>query len=335
MTRPTVRAFTLIELLVVIAIIAVLIGLLLPAVQKVREAAARAKCQNNLKQIGIAAHNYHNVAMALPPGRQEISPPVQCQLSALALLLPHLEQADRFALFVQSQLLTHADNDAARSSGDVAGFLCPSDPSAGVVSGPTGGPSGRTNYQANLGTHANSSESKPANKRGVFASGSKVALTGISDGTSNTVMFAEVRRGTNAAPDVFEVQRTMSTSPASAWPTGVADTQKNTAVPSMDTAVASACSSSSLAPDRTTGLAYYGSQLNYVFYTHTLPPNYSGKDCMTQPSINIHLASRSAHTGGVNVVLADGSVRFVSDNIPMDNWRAAGTRAGGETLPLD
>ena len=339
MTRPTVRAFTLIELLVVIAIIAVLIGLLLPAVQKVREAAARAKCQNNLKQLGLAAHNYHGANERFPAGTQK-SPFTGA--SGLVMLLPYLEQPQRYALFDQTKDLWDAANDNARSSGDVPGLLCPSDPSSGQLQGPAG-PAGRTNYHANLGTHANQTEGKLLIRRGVFASGgATVKLSEIADGTSNTAMFAEIRRGASGASpasDIYDVTRLASWSVLG--PGATADSPKNLD-PSLDTTFQTACNAAA-SVESVSGLAYSGGwqtgmgqgKINLIYYTHTVPPNYTGRDCMSFTPTNIHLASRSAHTGGVNLVLVDGSVRFVSNSIPMDNWRAAGTRNGGETLPLE
>jgi prepilin-type N-terminal cleavage/methylation domain-containing protein/prepilin-type processing-associated H-X9-DG protein len=330
MSRSNPRAFTLIELLVVIAIIAGLLGLLLPAVQKVRDAAARARCANNLKQLGLAAHGYHETREVFPPGT---SPAPFTGASALVFLLPHLEQDARYRLFDQNKLLTDPANSAAEASGDVPGFLCPADPSSGLV-----GPAGRTNYLANLGTHANQNDGqgsfgKLPTQLGVFSTASKVRLTDVTDGSSNTALFAEVRRGASPTRDNFDITKNPAwnvTTPANAFATTGINTD-----PLSNAAFVAACNGAANT-DSKTGLQFFGGQPNTLYYTHTLPPNYAGRDCVSSPvQSNIHLAARSAHPGGVTVVFADGSVRFVRDSIPLDTWKALGTRAGGEVVSLD
>ena len=130
MTRSNHRCgFTLIELLVVIAIIAVLIGLLIPAVQKVREAAFRAQCLNNLKQIGLAAHNYHSANRKLPPGASS----TPAFASALVIMMPYLEQANKYNQFDFKYDVNNPTYNLAAETQDVPIFLCPSDPSQGLL----------------------------------------------------------------------------------------------------------------------------------------------------------------------------------------------------------
>jgi prepilin-type N-terminal cleavage/methylation domain-containing protein len=182
-------AFTLIELLVVIAIIAILIGLLLPAVQKVREAAARAQCQNNLKQIGLALHDYHATYNLLPPGRDDHS------ISVHTYLLPYLEQDNVYRL-VNFKASWNDPSNAPAASARIKTFLCPSDSGGAQV--PAGWAA--NNYRANQGsgilwglpptatTNVNYGMPIP---NGPFYLDSKVRLTDISDGTSNTAAFSE------------------------------------------------------------------------------------------------------------------------------------------------
>jgi prepilin-type N-terminal cleavage/methylation domain-containing protein/prepilin-type processing-associated H-X9-DG protein len=344
------RAFTLIELLVVIAIIAVLVGLLLPAVQKVREAAARSKCQNNMKQIGLAAHAYHGGVGTFPAGVQSAMP----QGSVLYQLLPFVEQDARFRLFDTSRTVMDDINHPARILGDVPVYTCPSDPSTGLVtdtapSPAVPGPGGRTNYFANLGAHSwwrdsASGTSKPMTLAGVFAWDSKVKIENITgggaDGTSNTAMFAEIKRGANPNSGPYDVTKLAALPPPTAkWNvsalSNASDASPSTTAgkrnvdPLSDAAFVALCNGGT-SPDSTTGLEYYRGSANAVFYTHTLPPNYTGRDCMSSNGTNLHLAARSYHPGGVNVCFADGSVRFIRDSIPLDKWKALGTRAGGE-----
>src|SRR5262245_54323378 len=194
-------AFTLIELLVVIAIIAILVGLLLPAVQKVREAANRSKCANNLKQIGLACHNYESGHRRLPPGNTDQPDPSIA--SALVLLLPYLEQANKYNQFDFSTNIDTSPTNAAARTQDVPIFLCPSDPSTGQRSDSGGPPYGRCNYYANLGINGNWRNANPATG-GPFYNKSQVRITDITDGTSNTALFAEVKRGVNPQQNRYD-----------------------------------------------------------------------------------------------------------------------------------
>ena len=329
------RAFTLIELLVVIAIIAILIGLLLPAIQKVRESAARAKCQNNLKQIGLACHNYHDNRNALPMGAT-LAP---SSISVQVLLLPHLEQQNRYNQFDQNQSSFAAANYYGRV-GDISIYLCPSDPSAGFLvdstppSGVVAGNCGRSNYYGNAGAHAMLAESngsivKPGHLTGVFATGSAIPFANITDGLSQTSLFAEIKRGAAPKRDGMDVTRIATWGAAN-----TAATNPNNFGPIPAALAASANNASAPLFSNTTGLQYFQGTGNSALYTHTLPPNYTGRDCMAITADQLHLAARSYHTGGVNIVLCDGSVRTIKSSIGFDVWTALGTRAGGEAVGL-
>ena len=342
-SRPR-RGFTLIELLVVIAIIAILIGLLLPAVQKVRATAARAKCESHLKQLGIAAHGYHDTNGALPPASTVNSTAaapstIPSGASLLVLLLPYVEQQAAYqSISTTKSMLADPTNYPARIV-QVPIYLCPADPSTGsytdisasVPAGVTASPVGQTNYYGNAGAHGwwfevLSGTPKPANLAGVFGMNAQIKISQVLDGTSNTALFAEIRRGAMPNDDAFDVTVVSEAT----WGSSVV-TNPNYLTPPA------ACGTTT-SPNSTTnqtGLRYYRNAPTAILYTHTVPSNSTARDCVDQANTGLHLASRSAHTGGVNVALADGSVRFIADSISFQTWQALGTRAGGEVFSLD
>jgi prepilin-type N-terminal cleavage/methylation domain-containing protein/prepilin-type processing-associated H-X9-DG protein len=306
-------AFTLIELLVVIAIIAILIGLLLPAVQKVREAGARIQCSNNLHQVALALHNYHDTLGSFPPGRDDN------EISAHAYLLPYLEQDNTYRL-VNFKATWDDPSNAAACAVTVKTFLCPSDPYNTVPPGWAG-----TNYRVNQGsgilwglptfTGPNAGMPPP---NGPFFLNSHTKFADIVDGTSNTAAWSEHVRG--------DFSNAVSTDRSDTYRPG---THPATA----DQAVAD-CAAVNVQDLSKQGISNVGAPWmqgyhSTTIYFHVAPPN--SRSCMFPPG-RIATTANSGHINGVNIALCDGSVRFVSNAIQLSTWRALGSRDGGEVL---
>jgi prepilin-type N-terminal cleavage/methylation domain-containing protein/prepilin-type processing-associated H-X9-DG protein len=320
MTRRR-AGFTLIELLVVIAIIGVLIALLLPAVQAAREAARRAQCTNNLKQLGIALHNYHDIVGTLPLGR---TIPQGDSFSPQARMLPQMEQTTlQNALNFDLAWSAAANSTAFRSS--IASLLCPSDPRTRVPNG-----WGATNYRTNEGTSvamwygpsdATAVNAGVAAPNGLFFAIDPIRLADITDGTSNTAAFSEHLKG--------DFDNTVATERADTfWP------QTYPANPDEAVQQCRAMDWRNLAYQRVSdvGAPWVYGYHSTTSYWHSGPPN--SRSCMFPPS-RIMTVATSQHPGGVNLGLADGSVRFVKDSVNLAAWRAIGTRNGGEVLSAD
>ena len=315
------RGFTLIELLVVIAIIGVLIALLLPAVQAAREAARRAQCVNNLKQLGLAMHNYEGTHGSLPPGRLDC-----CWGTWVCFVLPYLEQDAVYDSYNTEGNATlnvmrygSPENITAVST-RLNALSCPSDSPNAPISVSINGVSRGVqsyNYVANFGTTGNAQQatlngvanagtpfgwmsarmvgdpSRPAN------AGTTVKFADIRDGLSNTLLNSEVvvAQGVDLRGFVW-------------WGDG---SNFTTYLPPNATL-----------PDRiyTAGYCKYPLQDN--------PP--CAASTTTDPNM---MASRSRHPGGVNSLFGDGSVRFMKNSVAINIWRAISTTRGGEVVSAD
>jgi prepilin-type N-terminal cleavage/methylation domain-containing protein/prepilin-type processing-associated H-X9-DG protein len=318
--RTTRRAgMTLVEMLVVIAIIGILIALLLPAVQKVREAANRISCRNNLKQIGVALHHYHDAYGYFPPGIQGQRFPgdyfENTRNTWLALLLPYVEQGQNY-----NYLVGFGPEDCEAVNGPafeavIRVYQCPSD-SGGSMTDPYHESTGsRSNYagcfspdvgwvepHAPVNLNGEPAIRSPTIKVSLFNFNVRRRLSDVTDGTSLTVIASEVITGPDGTPDLRGIW----------W-------------------------------------HEFG-----VMYTHHLPPNsplpdqtWTGHfptycDSTKAPIVGdtsawtlANFAARSYHTGGVNVLLADGSARFVDNGIDLTVWQSLASIRGGENVPGD
>ena len=333
--RRRARGFTLIELLVVIAIIAVLIALLLPAVQQAREAARRIQCKNNLKQLGLAIHNYESSHGSFPPGRVGF-PKV---FSAHAALLPYFDGANVYntidfntaPTFVEPPVPPYSQNVTVALT-KVPTFLCPSD--LGVVEGNSYAP---TNYVACTGSGANATARYIRKGDGVMMD---VKLHGVvkfrdlTDGLSNTVAMSEQTLGNgSSAGGNGTGSISASTLPVSPdrQVLNLTAAQNDTITgtdPSPGACVVGAAGSWS----GTRGAKWMNGHFGDTLYNHGLTPNSKSFDCGNNSHNAGLTAARSRHVGGVHILRCDGSTRFVSDNIDFAIWQGLATKQGGEII---
>jgi len=316
-----VRGFTLIEMLVVIAIIAILTGLLLPAVQSAREAARRARCSNNLKQIGLALHAYAGTWDAFPPAWIYIqfgnTPPVTALiLSPHSRLLPQLDQA---ALFNAINVSVPSGGDgryevenatAVRQTLDV--FLCPSDPfNRPAVFG-------SNNYRVNMGLCRDCPLS--VETAGAFTIRDAGRLAGFTDGLSNTIAVSEKPVG---SADRYSAFRD--------WLLVPDQDDENASGLVWATRCLQTAGFAIAQPELGSGRTWFHGEVQYAAFYVLLPPNSRVPDCSSAYAAQAGLfTARSYHPGGVNTLMADGSVRWSGSATAVNAWRALGTRAGNE-----
>ena len=337
------RAFTLVELLVVIAIIGILIGLLLPAVQAAREAARRMSCKNNLKQITLALHNFHDSRREFPigspskscPGYETI-PGWQYRWGPLAMLTPYMEQFNVYeSLNLEVPLYGHTGTYRGPGYGvhasnlvpvtrEIPFFYCPSDRQEKVVPVDAETEWAAGNYMACWGRSAPTASGTAIfdDADGLFNNASAARFADVTDGTSNTAAFSE------------------SLLPEADVSGGTVLTEKN-----KDVVIVGARSGGDptltvewctrfgepVASQPRRATRWVDGFILYTAYYHWWEPNSRIPDCAKwSPLRSLWQMARSRHSGGVNVGLCDGSVRFVSETVDVETWRALGSRNGGE-----
>jgi len=342
--------FTLIELLVVIAIIAVLISLLLPAVQSAREAARRAQCINNLKQLALATHNYESGHGSFPMGNRAYATiyssaaPAPCSVyignSAFNFIMPYMEASSNFNAWNFVRPYNSIVNDTAGST-LIASYICPSDTIADKSDLTQFMPTMQSSYATSRGLQETIAFSwaytSPLPDRtgqfastcnygggdGMFGPEGVVTVAAVTDGTSNTFMFGETSRFRNEpGGSYFNFANAAGyfggppwTAATSAWPGDGRVTSGAYVIPKLNAA-----------PD------IDGSIVASCFATAVLPP-----DWINVPSCQKlgQFGFRSNHPGGANFVFADGSVRFIKDSVSLPTYRALGSRAMGEVVSAD
>ncbi len=295
--------FTLIELLVVIAIIAVLIALLLPAVQSAREAARRVQCVNNVKQLGLALHNYHDVHGRFAPGSIQVTVNnVAYRQPFITSLLPFIEQGNLTNSY-NFNISFQADENGTTRTVRVNAFDCPSDQPVVFVNNGGSVTDVKGSYGVNWGQNTYGDQILPA----PFGLNYGASLAELTDGTSNTFLMSElIQLPHPPGQPVDTIDRR-----GRVWSDQASSHQ-----------ISTRNGPNSQVPD-------------YGACWHDTDPRKAPCTRKTGDGPNHYLSSRSRHPGGVNTLLGDGSVRFIKDSISIPTWRALSSRAGGEVVSSD
>lgn len=332
------RAFTLIELLVVIAIIAILIALLLPAVQQAREAARRMQCRNNLKQFGLAIHNYESSHGSFPPGR--VGYPMV--FSTHAAILPYLDNANVYnkvdfntapGSFPEPPVQPYSANTVAAMT-LIPTYICPSD--FGNFAGNSYAP---TSYVVCTGSGDDATSRYIRKGNGVMMDvklNGVVKFRDVLDGLTNTVAVSEqiLGMGYNGGSG----SATTPSIPATTNPVKPEQQVLNLTAAQNDSITGTDPSPTNCVVGATgfwsgiRGARWMNGHFGDTLYNHGLTPNSKQFDCGNLSHNAGLTAARSRHVGGVTVLLCDGSARFVSDSIDVATWRGLATRAGSELL---
>lgn len=315
MTNARSRGFTLIELLVVIAIIAVLVSILLPAVQQARSAARLSQCRNNMKQLGLALHNYAETYGMFPAGHMDtytdgVSANARHHFGWLTALLPFVDQGALYGKIPFENVTAFSPNVHVNpefypvGTVDIALFVCPSDPvrRANADLAPS-------NYLSSQGNLCNC---RGTACDGLFGHSSYTRLAWIKDGLSQTIAAGETLK-------------------SDMNPSTVDDNYIFTNSAGANAQDLSTCASvAPTASDR--GTVWLGGQPQFNIMATINTPNHRYFDCIAPNYGCTNFAARSAHAGGANLILADGSVHFISENIGITVYQALGSRAGSEAV---
>jgi prepilin-type N-terminal cleavage/methylation domain-containing protein/prepilin-type processing-associated H-X9-DG protein len=356
--KSRTRGFTLIELLVVIAIIAVLISLLLPAVQSAREAARRAQCVNNLKQMGLALHGYHDIHGSFPMGAMHgiVSPPATYQakqnLSVHVALLPYLEQTQVYNAF---NLIWGCEDNAGTwvyrvqetaQRAQMKMYLCPSDIYAGKNN--NNATTNTNNYYGSIGTTTNLVNNNTGiatlanvETSGFFGFQRVYAMNNCTDGLSNTVAFSEAVVGN---PSQSFRQKNVGLNRVTAIPAAalLTDASSNPAatIQGLKACTAAWQSGSGGSLDTQRGQNWAHGAMAFTLFNTIATPNHS-QDMWTHcsnvasGSLGVYSNVDSFHPGGANFCFGDGSVKFIKDSTNQRIYWGLGTRSGGEVISAD